>query len=131
LDICLRILTFRVSVEKSGVILLGLSSYVTWPFSPIPFIISFSPLFSFFYFYIIYVFSYGYFWILDIFHFKYSSFFQFSPFSSFPWKLLSHLPTPTSMRVLLHLPMHSLPHPLAFPYTGVSNLHRTKGLSSH
>ena len=77
MDICLRILTFRVSVEKSGVILLGLSSYVTWPFSPIPFIISFSPLFSFFYFYIIYVFSYGYFWILDIFHFKYSSFFQF------------------------------------------------------
>ena len=40
-------------------------------------------------------------------------------------------PSPASMRVLPHLPTHSHLTTLALPYTGVSSLHRTKGLSSH
>ena len=35
-------------------------------------------------------------------------------------------PPPASMRVCPHPPTHS-----HLPYTGVSNLHRTKGLFSH
>ena len=40
----------------------------------------------------------------------------------------SKLPTSASMRVL---PPHSHLATLAFPYTGASSLHRTKGLSFH
>jgi hypothetical protein len=35
------LLAFSVSVEKSGVILIGLPLYVTWPFSPTAFNIFF------------------------------------------------------------------------------------------
>ena len=43
----------------------------------------------------------------------------------------SHLPSPTSMRVCLHPPIHSCLPVLKFPYTGASSLHKTKGFSSH
>ena len=39
--------------------------------------------------------------------------------------------TPASMRVLPHAPTHSHLTVLAFPYTGASSLHRTKGIPSH
>ena len=41
------------------------------------------------------------------------------------------LPPPASMRVFPHPPTYSHFPILAFPYTGESNLHRTKGLPSH
>ena len=41
------------------------------------------------------------------------------------------LPPPVSMRMLPHPPTHSRLTTLAFPYVGGSNLHRTRGLSSH
>ena len=40
-------------------------------------------------------------------------------------------PPPASMRKLPHPPTGSHPTPMAFPSTVASNLHRTKGLSSH
>jgi hypothetical protein len=41
------------------------------------------------------------------------------------------LPPPASLRVLTHPPTHSHLTALAFPYTGESSLHRTKGFSSN
>ena len=38
---------------------------------------------------------------------------------------------PASVRVLVHLPTYCCLPALAFPYTGASSLHNTKGLSSH
>ena len=38
---------------------------------------------------------------------------------------------PASMSVLSHPLTHSYLTATAFPYTGASNLHRTKGLPSH
>ena len=38
---------------------------------------------------------------------------------------------PASMRVLPHPPTHSHLTVLAFPYTGASSFHRTKGFSSY
>ena len=40
-------------------------------------------------------------------------------------------PLTASMRLLTHLPTHSCLTTLAFPYTGASSLHRTKGFPSH
>jgi hypothetical protein len=40
-------------------------------------------------------------------------------------------PSPASMRVLPQAHTHSHLTTLAFPYTGATSLHRTKGLSSH
>ena len=55
-----------------------------------------------------------------------------SPFLvSPPQNLLSHSPPPASMRVLPYPPIHSYLPVLAFPYTGASSLHRTKGLFFH
>jgi hypothetical protein len=44
------------------------------------------------------------------------------------WKRWINPPPPASMKVLLHPPTHSCPTALAFSYTVVSSLHRTKGL---
>jgi hypothetical protein len=53
------------------------------------------------------------------------------PFPSFSSaKPLCHPPSPASMRVLSHPPTHSHLTALAFLYTRVSSLHRTKGLPS-
>ena len=55
-----------------------------------------------------------------------------SPFSVSTLQITySFPPYPASMRVLLYPPTHSLFTTLAFLYTGVSSLYRTKGLSSH
>ena len=55
--------------------------------------------------------------------------------SAFPVSPLKTLypipPPPASMRVLPHPPIHYCLHTLAFPYTGASNFHKTKGLFSH
>jgi hypothetical protein len=67
--------------------------------------------------------------LLDIF-FIYLS--NVIPFPGFPSETpYAMLPLPASMRVLLHLPTQSCLSALAFPYTGVSSLRRTKGVSSH
>jgi hypothetical protein len=68
--------------------------------------------------------------LLDIF-FIYIS--NVIPFPGFPSENpLSHLPPHIAfMRVLRHPPTHSHLTALKFPYTGTSNLHRTKCLSSH
>ena len=39
--------------------------------------------------------------------------------------------SPASMTVFPHPPSHSYFTTLAFPYTGASSIHRTKGLPSH
>jgi hypothetical protein len=54
------------------------------------------------------------------------------PFSGFPsTNPLSHPPSHASMKVLPYLPTHPYLTTLAVPYTGASNLYKTKGLSSH
>ena len=55
-----------------------------------------------------------------------------SPFLVFPLQTpFPILPSPTSMRMFLHLLTHFHLTTLAFPYTEASSLHRTKDLSSH
>ena len=57
--------------------------------------------------------------------------FKSYPFSQFPPENhLSNPPPPVSMGVSPTLPTHSCLPTLTFSYTGVSSLHRTKGLSS-
>ena len=53
-----------------------------------------------------------------------------SPFQVSPSKTPNPIP-PASMRVLPNTSIHSNLTTLAFPYTGSSSLHSTKGLSSH
>ena len=54
------------------------------------------------------------------------------PFLSFPSQNTLFQPSPpTSMRELPHPTTHSCPTSLAFPNTGASSLHRTKGFLSH
>jgi hypothetical protein len=49
-----------------------------------------------------------------------------------PWEAPYPIPSPpASMRVVPNPPTHFLLPILEFPYTGVTSLHRTKGLSSH
>ena len=52
------------------------------------------------------------------------------PQSPHPILFLSPLPF-ASMRVFPHPPIHSCPTTPASPYTGASNLQRTRGLPSH
>jgi hypothetical protein len=55
-----------------------------------------------------------------------------SPFLVSPLGTPYLIPSPSvSMSMLPHLPTHSCLLTLAFPYTGTSNLHSTKGLPSH
>jgi hypothetical protein len=67
--------------------------------------------------------------LLDIF-FIYIS--NVSPFPVSPLEIPYSIPSlPASMRVFSYLSTHLCLTALAFPYTGASSLHRTKGLSSH
>ena len=50
------------------------------------------------------------------------------PFTENSYPIPHH---PASVRVFPHLPTHSCLPAIAFPYTGTSNLLRTKGLFSH
>ena len=75
----------------------------------------------------IFFFFFFFYWIFYLFTFPMLSPFLISPLeTSYPIH-----PAHASMRVLPHSPTHSCLHVLAFPYTGVSRLHRTKDLSSH
>ena len=66
---------------------------------------------------------------------RYFLFFTYQRLSPFPGFLSENphpiSPPPASMRLFLYLPTHSHFPILAFPYTGASSLHRTKGLSFH
>jgi hypothetical protein len=52
-------------------------------------------------------------------------------FPGFPLETPYPIPTPASITVFPYPLTHSHLFTLAFPYTGASSLHRTKGLSSH
>jgi hypothetical protein len=77
--------------------------------------------------FVLFCFVLFFYWIFSLFTFQ-----MLSPFLVPPLETLYPTLTPASMRVFHHHPptCSSLPT-LTFPYTGASNLPRTKGLTSH
>ena len=72
-------------------------------------------------------FFFFFYWIFSLFTCQ-----MLSPFQVFPPEILYPIPPlPASMRVLPQPPTYSPPSALAFPYTGASNPHRSKGYSFH
>ena len=65
-------------------------------------------------------------WIFYLFTFQ-----LLSPFPVSPPETSYPFPPPASMKACPHPLTHSCLPTLAFPYTGASSLHRTKGLFSH